>query len=81
MYIQLSIVEDNIEKIDQESIRVNEMAQMGSLVQQKDVRIADFIITKDQAYLASFQELQAKLNMLEEKITTIIRDTRTEKDV
>jgi len=55
VYGQLSRMASTIEKVEQDSLHVNDVAQMGALVQRKDVQIADFIITKDQAYIATFQ--------------------------
>ena len=79
VYGQLSRVASTIEKIEQDSLHVNDMAQMGALVQRKDVQIADFIITKDQAYIATFQALQQDLVVLEEKVTPFLTTTEQQK--
>lgn len=79
VYGQLTRVASTIEKIEQDSLHVNDMAQMGALVQRKDVQIADFIITKDKAYIATFQGLQQDLVALEEKVASFLTTTEQQK--
>lgn len=79
VYQQLSMVDKNIEKIEKDSVHVNDMAKLGSLVQRKDVQIADFIITKDQTYLASFQEIQETFDIVKESIEPLLKTEEQQK--
>lgn len=79
VYQQLSMVDKNIEKIEKDSAHVNDMAKLGSLVQRKDVQIADFIITKDQAYLAFFEEIQETFDSVKESIEPLLKTEEQQK--
>lgn len=79
VYQQLSMVDKNIEKIEKDSVHVNDMAKLGSLVQRKDVQIADFIITKDQAYLAFFEEIQETFDIVKESIEPLLKTEEQQK--
>ena len=45
VYFQLSVVEEDISKFEEYSLRTNDTAELASLMQNKDVYIADYIIS------------------------------------
>ncbi|MBP1968500.1 methyl-accepting chemotaxis protein [Virgibacillus natechei] len=61
VYIQLQEVQQDVETIDNQSVRANGMAQMATLIQAKDVQSADYLITGNATYIDSFSEYQDEI--------------------
>lgn len=68
VYIQLSIVENNIDTIEENSIRTYELEQLASLIQMKDVHIADYMITDSPKYIEEYEQTYEEFNQLVEKV-------------
>ncbi|WP_284140833.1 MULTISPECIES: methyl-accepting chemotaxis protein [unclassified Virgibacillus] len=68
VFIQLNSTETNIEKIDQRSLLVNDMAEMAALIQVKDVQISDYLLTGSKRYVEAFTTYQESFNSLTEKL-------------
>lgn len=69
-FFQLSAAKRDINKIEAESSRVNEIAEMALLIQIKDVKMGDFIITEDQQYIDEFHSLSEQINNIVNKLKT-----------
>src|SRR5690625_131479 len=57
VYSQVSVAKNDIEKIEDDSFRTHQLEQMASLIQLKDVYIADFIITRRTAYIDEYEQV------------------------
>lgn len=68
VHLQLSIVKDDIEQFESDSQLTFDMTQMSSLIQLKDVQIADYIITSNNKYLNEYNALHEQFIELERKI-------------
>lgn len=68
VFFQLSSAGDDIQLIEEESVRSNEIAQLALFIQTKDVQIADYIITQDQKYLDVFDDLSQQFEEIESKL-------------
>lgn len=64
VFYQLMVAVDDIEQIEQDSVRTNNMARLATLIQEKDVLIADFIISEDDTYNEQFQTVSEEFNTL-----------------
>lgn len=73
VYFQLSLAGKDISKFEEESLRTHDMAQMASLIQTKDVQIADYIITKNEKYIEEFEKLLDEFEELERKLEPTMR--------
>lgn len=73
VYFQLSIVETNINQIEEDSIRTHELEQMATLIQKKDIHIADYIITNDEQYIEQYEQTLEEFNQLVEKVEPAMR--------
>ncbi|MFC4024781.1 methyl-accepting chemotaxis protein [Oceanobacillus longus] len=74
VFFQFNKTNDDIKTIDEISIWVNDMMQLTSTIQQKDVLIADYLLTQRTNYIDSFnaytEDLQSLSNNLEPTLTT-----------
>lgn len=68
VHFQLSVVKDNIERFERDSQLTFDMTQMSSLIQLKDVQIADYIITNNAKYINEYHALHEQFIELEKKI-------------
>jgi len=73
VYFQLSLAGEDISKFEEETLRTHDMAQMASLIQTKDVQIADYIITKNEKYIEEFEKLLDEFDKLEKKLEPNMR--------
>lgn len=78
-YLQLSFAKKDINLIERESYRANEMAQLGLVIQTKDVKIGDYIITENEEYLEEIKRLDNEFNELVKKIKPGLH-TKEQKD-
>ncbi|MGJ9459497.1 hypothetical protein [Oceanobacillus sp. CF4.6] len=73
-FFQFNKTNGDIKTIDEISILVNDMMQLTSTIQQKDVQIADYLLTQKTKYIDSFnaytEELQSLSNNLESTLNT-----------
>jgi len=72
VYIQVVQTKDEIKIMEEENLRVNLMAEMASLIQLKDVYIADLIITKDLSYLETIEQIQEEFDQLNETLAPLL---------
>jgi methyl-accepting chemotaxis protein len=61
-------VEKNIEKLEQSSDRAIMITRMGSLFRTKDIRIADFIFSKNDKLINEYELKRAEFKELQDKI-------------
>ena len=80
VYFQLSVVERNIVNMEEESLRTHDIAQMATLIQLKDVQIADYIISGNEKFIDSFDKMDEEFEQLKEKIQPNIKSDK-EKDM
>ncbi|WP_047980977.1 methyl-accepting chemotaxis protein [Ornithinibacillus contaminans] len=64
VYYQLSKGQSDVDSIDQYSARVNEMADLASIIQVKDVQIADYLLAGKSRYVDSFEQYKSELDGL-----------------
>src|SRR5690625_2405356 len=74
VYIQLSVAENDIQDMEQDSIRTHEMSQLASIMQTKDIQISDFIMTGEKKYIEDFDDLLSQTESLIAKIEPLIHD-------
>src|SRR5690625_4627477 len=70
VYFQLSKAANDIQLIEEESLRSNEIAQLALFIQTKDVQMADYIITQDQKYLDEYDALSEQFIDMQNKLET-----------
>lgn len=80
VYVQLTKGQKNMDQISEQSIRVNEMTQLSSLIQGKDVQIADYLLSEDYKYVNMFKEYQAEFDALVKKIKPTMK-TNKQKEI
>lgn len=76
VYFQLSEVREDIATIEEQSQRVNDMAEMAEILQAKDVQTADYLLTGNTAFIDAFHAYQDAFHMLEEKIAPTMTTER-----
>lgn len=64
IFTQLNVAERDINQFEDEVIRSHDFAMLESLLQEKDLRIADYIITGDEKYVEGYHELVDEFNTL-----------------
>lgn len=64
VYLQLNQGQKDMKAINNQSSRVNEMAQLASIIQGKDVQIADYLLTEDYKYVNTYKEYEERFNSL-----------------
>src|SRR5690625_3409489 len=72
VYLQLNEVQQDIATIEEQSQRVNDMAEMAEIMQAKDVQTADYLLTGNPAFIETFHEYQDAFHVLAEKLETAI---------
>lgn len=68
VFVQLQSVIGDVEAIDQDSARANNMSQMAALIQAKDVQSADYLLTGNPNFIREFQQYQEEIAALVEEI-------------
>lgn len=74
VFIQLSNVTSNVEQFEEDMVRSQDLAQLASLIQMKDVRMADFMITNAEKYIEDYKEIYDEFNELAEKLEPMMED-------
>lgn len=80
MFFQLNDVQKDIIQVEEESIRANDVAALGSLFQTKDLHFADFIITRNDFFVSKFEETSEEFDKLAKKIEPNMT-TKKQKDI
>ncbi|WP_240452170.1 methyl-accepting chemotaxis protein [Virgibacillus sp. YIM 98842] len=80
VYFQLNGVQQDIAAIEEQSQRVNDMAEMAEIMQAKDVQTADFLLTENPAFIDAFHEYREEFNTLAEKLAPMM-DTERERAI
>lgn len=70
---QISNAKNDLEDVDNQSHRVNDMAEMASIIQLKDVQVADYLLTHDNKYIEEFEKYQDEFSEMIEKIEPTLR--------
>lgn len=73
VYFQMEKGQENVDAIDRRSERVNAMMEFSSVMQLKDIQIADFIITEDQKYVKKYEEYRQEFSALAEALKPTLK--------
>src|SRR5699024_4642924 len=68
VYLQLNNAEKNADAMKEYSTQVNNMSQLASTIQAKDVQIADFLLAETDTYIETFDDYETELTALIEEI-------------
>ncbi|SES99174.1 methyl-accepting chemotaxis protein [Oceanobacillus limi] len=68
VFLQLNKSQNDIEAINEYSQRVNTMADMASIIQVKDVQIADYLLSESNRYIDAFTEYQEQFDTLTDNL-------------
>src|SRR5699024_2127804 len=79
VFMQLTVAEQDISTFESEATRAHDISTMESLLQQKDIQIADFIITENDKYVDEFYDLLDEFNELTTKLESSM-DTSDQRD-
>lgn len=71
---QINSAKKDIKDVDQQSQRVNDMAELASLIQLKDVQVADYLLTHDDKYIEEFEKYQDQFSEMIAKIEPSIKN-------
>src|SRR5690625_7350776 len=66
----------NIVNMKEESLRTHDIAQMATLIQLKDVQIADYIISGNEKFIDSIDKMDEEFEQLKEKIQPNIKSDK-----
>ena len=72
VHTQLSSVEKNVTQLESDSQLTFDMMQMSSLIQLKDMQMADYIITKNQKYVSEYEAYHEEFIELENKLRPLM---------
>lgn len=72
VHTQLSSVERNVTQLESDSQLTFDMMQMASLIQLKDMQMADYIITKNQKYVSEYETYHEDFIDLENKLKPLM---------
>lgn len=64
VFFQLSLINKNVDKFQEDTIRTQDLSDLSSLIQTKDVQIADFMITKSSKYIDEYEVVLDQFNEL-----------------
>ncbi|WP_430788851.1 methyl-accepting chemotaxis protein [Virgibacillus flavescens] len=68
VYLQLEKGQQDVQAIERRSERVNAMMEFSSVMQLKDIQIADFIITEDKKYVDKYEEYRKSFAKLADEL-------------
>jgi len=63
-YFQMTVAKKDMKIVEGKSYRANEMAQLAILIQTKDVKFGDYIITEKEEYIIEIEELNVEIDKL-----------------
>src|SRR5690625_3860826 len=72
VHTQLSSVEKNVTQLESDSQLTFDMMQMSSLIQLKDMQMADYIITKSEKYVTEYEAYHEEFIELENKLKPLM---------
>ncbi|UJL46900.1 hypothetical protein KFZ58_02840 [Virgibacillus sp. NKC19-16] len=75
VFLQLNAGQQDVKAINDHSARVNNMAQMATIIQAKDVQSADYLITGNDDYIDSFAAYQENFSELAEALAPTMNTT------
>ena len=61
-YSQMTVAKQDMNIVEDKSDRANEMAQLALLIQTKDAKFGDYVITQEEMYLLEIEELNNEIN-------------------
>lgn len=76
VFLQLNAGQKGIDAVEQQSKRVSDMAELASIVQIKDVQIADYLLTGSTRYVDAFTEYQQEFDVLTEKLASTMNSKK-----
>ncbi|GGA84829.1 methyl-accepting chemotaxis protein [Ornithinibacillus halotolerans] len=68
VYYQLTKGQQDVEAINEYSERVNEMSSLASLIQIKDVQVADYLLSGKKRFVDAYEDYQIEFDKLKDKI-------------
>ncbi|PAV30567.1 methyl-accepting chemotaxis protein [Virgibacillus profundi] len=69
VYLQLNNSQQEHDAVEQQSMRVSDMSELSSIIQVKDVQIADYLLTESSRYVDAFTVYQQEFDTLAEKLS------------
>jgi methyl-accepting chemotaxis protein len=79
VHLQLVNGQKDVKQIDQYSARVNDMSNLASLIQVKDVQIADYLLSKKPRFVTAFEEYKVEFDELIAKIESSVETEEQKK--
>ncbi|OZU88974.1 methyl-accepting chemotaxis protein [Virgibacillus indicus] len=76
VFLQLNAGQKGIDAVEQQSKRFSDMAELASIVQIKDVQIADYLLTGSTRYVDAFTEYQQEFDALTEKLASTMNSEK-----
>lgn len=74
VYFQLSVAEKDIRQFEEQTVLTHRVADLVSLMQEKDIHIADYIITQNSAFVDDFEVALQAFNDLMDEIEPTLTD-------
>lgn len=68
VFLQLNEANEHANTVQKTSVHMLDMTELVSLIQLKDVQIADYLVTENNTYIEAFREYEEQLNQLIAKI-------------
>src|SRR5699024_3070660 len=76
---QMNSAQNNLEALDKQSERVNDMAEISSIIQLKDVQVADYLLTHDSKHIEKFEEYQTVFSEIATKLESTLQTEEEKK--
>lgn len=76
---QINSGKNDLEDVDSQSQRVNNMAELASIIQLKDVQVADYLLTHESKYIEEFEKYQDEFSEIVSKIEPTLRTEEEKK--
>lgn len=74
-YSQMTVAKQDMNIVEDKSDRANEMAQLALLIQTKDAKFGDYVITQEEMYLLEIEELNNEINRLLNELKSDLNTT------
>src|SRR5699024_5240014 len=75
----MNSAQNNLEALDKQSERVNDMAEISSIIQLKDVQVADYLLTHDSKHIEKFEEYQTVFSEIATKLESTLQTEEEKK--
>ncbi|WP_339229993.1 methyl-accepting chemotaxis protein [Oceanobacillus sp. FSL K6-2867] len=72
VYFQLEQGQRDVESANEYIDRVNTLTELSSIIQAKDVQIADYLLTRNAVYIEAFENYQSQFNAIVEQLEPML---------